>query len=237
MPGAQQFRLLVLVPILVSIGGRLCGQEFSSAPQALLPIIDGKMAGGLLLVQTPPNYPAIAKVNYLQGTVELQVAVDAQGKVARAHVLNGDAVLAVSALQAARGWIYTPLATAAGPSGFTTTVALRFALDLRGIALTPQQAEKDFWRRTKPAEAITPPRNASPEEMVHLRLLINDRGQIVDRQVTWVDRAQFDEACEALRNWRFRPAYWGALPVASYVDVNVPVEKFGTPSEANLSER
>jgi hypothetical protein len=55
-----------------------------------------------------------------------------------------------------------------------------------------------------------------------MRLLVNDQGKVVDRGVWHTGKAQFEAACETLRGWTFRPAHWGNLPIASYLDVYVP---------------
>jgi hypothetical protein len=56
-----------------------------------------------------------------------------------------------------------------------------------------------------------------------MRLLVNDQGQVVDMDVPPTGRAQFAAARETLQGWTFRPAHWGSLPIASYLDVDVPV--------------
>jgi outer membrane biosynthesis protein TonB len=57
----------------------------------------------------------------------MELTVNGDGNVANAHVLDGNAILA-AALKAARQWIYYPLPTVAGPSGFVTMVRLKFTL-------------------------------------------------------------------------------------------------------------
>jgi hypothetical protein len=52
---------------------------------------------------------------------------------------------------------------------------------------------------------------------------VNDQGQVVDMDITPTGRAEFEAARETLQGWTFRPARWGALPIASYLDLDVPV--------------
>jgi TonB family protein len=224
--------LFLLALAIVCAAEKVRAQENIPGPNALPVIIDRKQATGLVLAQSAPEYPPVAKVNYLQGQVQLELTVNGKGKVAKAHVLQGNAILAVSALKAARRWIYHPLATASGPSGFITTVELKFALHYPMTDLTPRQAERDFLRQVKPPQSVRPPENAHPEEVVHMRLLVNDQGQVVDRDVAPVGSAQLEAACETLRGWTFRPAHWGNLPIASYFDVDVPVS---TPTVARAA--
>jgi hypothetical protein len=56
-----------------------------------------------------------------------------------------------------------------------------------------------------------------------MRLLVNDQGQAVDKERLSGSGARFDAAWETARAWTFRPAHWGNLPIASYLDVDVPV--------------
>ena len=65
-----------------------------------------------------------------------------------------------------------------------------------------------------------------------MRLLVNDQGQVIDTDATRLDRAQFDAVNANLRGWTFHPAHWGTLPIASYLDVDVPV---GPPAVARAA--
>ena len=214
--------LFLLVLALVCAGGKVCAQENVPGPNALPVIVDRKQAAGLVMTQPSPEYPPVAKVNYLQGDVHVELTVNGTGKVAKAHVLRGNAILAASALKAAFRWTYRPLATASGPSGFITTVELKFSLHYREGELTPRQAERDFLRQVKPPQVVRP-EDANPGDVVHMRLLVNDQGQVVDMEVSPMGEALFEAARETLRGWTFHPAHWGTLPIASYLEVDVPI--------------
>ena len=219
--------LFLLALAMVGAGEKLRAQENVSGPNGLPVIMDHKQAVRLVLAQPTPEYPTVAKMNYLQGHVHLELTVDGRGKVANAHVLEGNAILAASAVKAARRWTYHPLATAAGPSGFITMVEVRFVLDFRKAVLTPQQALRDFVRQIKPPQVVRTGEDAPSEDVVHMRLLVNDQGEVDDLEISPMGRARFEAAREILRGWTFRPAHWGTLPIASYLDVDVPV---GAPS-------
>ncbi len=214
--------LLTVLAIVCTVGpSRPKGN--TSGPDALPIIRNPKQVARLALTRPAPEYPPVAKVNYLQGLVQIRITVSREGKVLSAHVLHGNAILAEAALTATRRWLYRPLVTAAGPSGFITTVSLKFTLGNVGTDLSPKQAEHDFLRQVKPPQMKRPPQAAPPKEVVHMRLLVNDRGQVVDSDVPPVDSAQYEAACETLQGWTFRPAHWGNLPIASYFEVDVPV--------------
>lgn len=188
-------------------------------------LIDSRQATKLLLTQEPPDYPPVAKVNYIQGHVLVEITVDDRGKVTKAHALQGNALLATAALKATKGWVYQPLLTASGPSGFVTTVEVKFSLRHPSTELTPRQAEIDFLRQVKPAGIEREPLTAPSADPIHMRVLINDQGEVVDMDISPNGKARIAAAREALRRWIFRPAHWGSLPIASYLDVNVPVSE------------
>jgi TonB family protein len=229
-----RFGLFLLALVMASAGGQVRAQENLPGASTSPVIVDRKQAARLAIAVPPPEYPAIAKVNYLAGRVQLELTVDEAGKVTHAHVLQGNAILADSALKAARQWVYHPLATAAGPSGFITTVEMRFTLDYRDSSLTPQQAERDLARQIKPPKVVRPEEDARAhvEDVVHLRLLVNDQGEVDDLEISSLSRDQGEAARETIRGWTFHPAHWGTLPIASYLDVDVPVS---TPSLAQAA--
>lgn len=224
--------LFPLALALVSAGGTVCAQELASAPVALPTLIDSKQAAKMVIERPAPEYPPIAKANYIAGQVQVELTVNDNGKVASAHVLEGNAILAASALNATRRWSYRPLATPSGPSGFVTRVRLKFILHPLRLDSMPQRAEQDFLRQVKPPQPVRPQQDSAPGEVVHIRLLVNEQGQVVDMAGSPTVRARFGAACETLRGWTFRPAHWGNIPIPSYLDVNVP---FSAPSIARAA--
>ena len=221
----RQYRssLLLLALAMAGTAGELRAQASVLGANSPPIVMSRKQATKLIMAQPSPEYPPVAKVNYLQGHVELQLTVNGAGKVTNAHVLQGNALFAASALKAARRWLYRPFATTTGPSGFITTVELKFSLEYRESNLTPQQAERDFLRQIKPPQVMRSEEGVTPEDVVHMRLLVNDQGEVDDMQISPMGKGQFDAARETLRGWTFRPAHWGNLPIASYLDVDVPV--------------
>ena len=86
--------LLLLALAIVCASGNLCAQEDQADPSAVPIIVDHKQASALIVMQSAPEYPPIAKANYIQGHVKVKLTVNGKGKVASAHVLKGDALLA-----------------------------------------------------------------------------------------------------------------------------------------------
>lgn len=224
MPYRHQ--LLFSLLIVASAAAVLRAQEYPSDPGIVSLVLGSKQAAKLIVAEPAPQYPPIAKANYVQGKVKLEVATNPEGHVVAAHVVDGSAVLAASALQAVRRWIYRPMVTPNGPSGFVTLVEVAFRLRYdTTVDLPPRKAEQDFLRRLVPSRIVRSQERSPQESMVHVRLLVDDHGQVVDRQFPVLDRAPLEAACKALQDWTFRPAYWGNLPVASYLEVDVPVSQ------------
>lgn len=73
--------------------------------------------------RVPPVYPEIAKRMHITGEVELQVTVDAQGKVKDVKPVSGNHVLTSAAEDAVRQWKY-----ATGDGDSVVSVTISFAL-------------------------------------------------------------------------------------------------------------
>ncbi len=198
-------------------------QNFVASPEIPQVIKNPHQLATLSVSHPAPEYPAIAKVNYIEGPVQIEIAVDNHGRVSSAHVLRGEPMLAAAALKAVRHWVYLPLSTAGGPAGFVTTVKLKFSLHREGMSLTTRQAELDFQSRVKPPQVITAARKSAEGTVVHMRVLVNELGEVVDSDCTRLAGAQVEAVSESLRNWTFHPAYWGTLPIAAYINVDVPL--------------
>ena len=215
--------------LVLSVLALGCAPEIA-LPQAPLPLpvlnpvsLNSKQATRLVLDQAKPEYPPVAKVNYIQGQVRVELEIRRDGKVAQAHVVRGHPILAASALKAARGWIYRPLETPAGPSGFLTTVEVRFSLRAHKMDTVPTQPERDLSRQVKPPEVIGRPAGPPPTALVHMRLLLNDQGQVIDAAPLPGAVTNLEAAEKILEGWTFRPARWGSLPIPWYFDLDVPM--------------
>ncbi len=217
--------LFLLVLALVCLPEVALSQAAPPPPASPPIIVDAKTATRLVQDQAAPEYPPLAKINYIQGRVRLEVEVTRDGKVARAHVMRGNPILAASALKAIRSWIYHPLVTPSGPSPFLTTVELKFALNMRRMDLPATRAESDLSRQIKPPEVIGRPADPPPTNVVHLRLLLNDQGQVIDSESPTGTVSDLEAARKTLQGWTFHPAHWGSLPIPWYLDVDVPISE------------
>ena len=197
--------------------------------QQAVTVLDKQEASRLILTRVPPKYPALARLNYIQGRVHMELVISPAGKVLSTHVLSGNPLLAEAALSAVSKWRYRPLGAVGRSTSFVTAVDIDFTLRLRKFEAFPSQAESDFSRQVKPPEVLRrPDQPASTYPPVRLRLLINAEGKVIDSLVLKGDPAETEEAQKSIEQWSFRPARWGALAVPWYLDVVVPVNH--TPS-------
>jgi TonB family protein len=206
-----------------------------------LPELGAKEASRLLVSQIPPEYPVLAKVNYIQGRIRVRLTVDTEGKVVNVHVLNGNPLLAAAALNAVAAWRYRPYVARGGnaPTAFETRLEVNFSLRTNRMDLMPTQAESDFGRQVKPPEVLTASGiSTTTDAFVRLRLLVGADGKVIDSEILKGIPSLLEKATRVITRWSFRPARWGTLAVPWYLDVEVPVEHakdqagVGLPQEA-----
>lgn len=188
--------------------------------------LKAKKARKLLARFSNPHYPVIARVNYVHGHVTLRIKVNRKGKVVAAHVLKGEPLLAASALKAIRKWRYKPYVSSKGPEGFETDVVLSFELSPfvigRRLPLHPDVYLK---KQIRPPEVLARPRAGHSHHEVKFKVLVSPKGKVLDALSESGKKSQVELALQNLQQWKFRPAYWGALPVPWYLTVKVPLER------------
>lgn len=98
------------------------------------PAVPPEAAPGLLeapvvLTRVEPSYPDVARRAGIEGTVELEVSIDATGKVTDVEVARGLPLgVSEAAVDAVRRWTWRPARTASGPVASRRTVRVRFVL-------------------------------------------------------------------------------------------------------------
>ncbi|HZO98783.1 MAG TPA: energy transducer TonB [Terriglobia bacterium] len=187
-------------------------------------VLDPKAAARQIWKEVKPEYPALARVNYIQGHVQVRIVVSKDGRVSQAHVVQGHPFLAVSVLQAVRRWLYHPLRTADGPVEFTTLIDVNFTLHTRKVDSVPLQPVKDLDRQVHPPQVLNGPPADSSNSLVRMRVLVGDKGEVLDSTPLNGLAADFPAARKIVEHWTYRPARWGAMAVPWYLDVDVPVE-------------
>ena len=83
----------------------------------------------MVVQRVEPTYPDLPRRAGIEGTVELEVSIDASGKVTDVEVVRGLPLgLSEAATEAVRRWTYKPARGPNGPIASRKTVRIRFAL-------------------------------------------------------------------------------------------------------------
>jgi TonB family protein len=216
--------LVIVAALAQGVAGPITARGQAASESQSLEVLPPKKANKLLLKQHTPDYPAIAKMNYIQGQVRVQAIVTREGEVAEAHVVRGHPFLAVAALKAIRNWLFKPAKSRQGPAEFQTFVDVRFSLHPRKVFPLPDKPESDLGRQVRPPELLEKLPDAESRETVRLRVLVGPEGEVLDSQPLVASANHLREARRVVANWSFRPARWGAMAVPWYLEVDVPIE-------------
>jgi protein TonB len=96
----------------------------SSRPYA----ISSGIAAGMLIRQTAPIYPTIAKEARVSGTVVLHATIAKNGTIKDLQVVSGSPMLQQAALDAVRTWRYKPYKLSNEPVEVETAINVVFSL-------------------------------------------------------------------------------------------------------------
>ena len=206
-------------------------------PQKAIEALDSVAAAKLLIHVSKPTYPAIAKINFIQGDVTLEITVNSAGHVTEAHVLKGEPLLAVAAMEAVRKWLYKPLVLPQGPSAFRTEVMVRFTLHPHNLwGKFPNDADNYLEKQVRPPEVISHPQHDPSAATQKLKVLVGSKGEVLDAVSEGPGVRDFERARQSLEGWKFRPARWGTISVPWYIIVSVPLEQSITDQAANSAQ-
>jgi protein TonB len=105
--------------------------ETTPVPMAAVPAepAPGLVEAAAVLTRVEPAYPDLARRAGIEGTVELEVAIDAAGKVTDVEVVRGLPLgMSDAAADAVRRWTFRPARTASGPVASRKTIRVRFVV-------------------------------------------------------------------------------------------------------------
>ena len=88
--------------------------------------VEGSVQQAMLVSQTQPVYPPMAKQAGIAGTVTMGVLIGKDGTVENIQVLKGPAALAAAAMQAVQQWKYKPTLLNGDPVEVLTSVNVTF---------------------------------------------------------------------------------------------------------------
>jgi protein TonB len=93
--------------------------------------LNGGMQPPRKIVHVDPVYPRVAQQARIEGTVILETVIDVNGHVTSVRVLRSIPLLDQAAIEAVRGWTFTPTLLNGVPVPIALTVTVRFALSGR----------------------------------------------------------------------------------------------------------
>lgn len=198
--------------------------------------LDSKTASELIIHFVSPEYPPVAKVNYIQGRVKIEIEVDRQGAVAEAHIIKGDPLLAAAAIEAVREWRYRPLVSSTGPAPFLTDVSISFNLNVRKLKELPGNPEKYLQKQVQPPKVVAGPGEELSSPTVELKVLVGANGQVLDSTPLSTGNGYVRAARQKVRGWKFRAARWGTIAIPWYLVVKVPIGRILTHGKAKNSD-
>ena len=127
-----------LLPVAVAIASLLALSSLPVAARAAQqerpesPKIIRKSSGVLqtsAIHRVEPTYPPLAKTAQVSGAVVVEITVDEEGKVIAARPISGHPLLKDAAVEAARGWEFTPTKLSGVPVKVIGTITFNFELD------------------------------------------------------------------------------------------------------------
>ncbi len=99
-------------------------------PVPLSPKVDALARAPQAIRKPMPTYPVNAALARVQGSVTLEVNLQADGKVKAVRVLKGHPLLHPSAAAALKNWVFEPAGDSSGPVASKLNVTLNYKLDL-----------------------------------------------------------------------------------------------------------
>ncbi|HXH50307.1 MAG TPA: energy transducer TonB [Terriglobia bacterium] len=113
------------------IGGVTGGPPPPPPPKPTTPQrirVGGQVEAAKLIFKPTPEYPPLAKMARIQGTVRLEAIISKDGTIQDLKVLNGHPLLVKAALDAVKQWRYQPTLLNGEPVEVVTEIDVNFTL-------------------------------------------------------------------------------------------------------------
>jgi TonB family protein len=195
------------------------GSSQAGAPNPLR-VRAGVMEGNLIS-KVDPVYPEIAKGAHVQGIVVLHAVISKAGDVEDLHVISGPPMLTASAIEAVKQWKYKPYLLNGQPTEVETTINVNYTLP---DAAKPQGSNDSMPMmiyKVDP-EFSAEARQAKIGGVVLIGLVVNSQGVPENlRVLRAVGHGLDEQAVEAVKQYKFKPAMEDGNPVAKEINVEV----------------
>jgi protein TonB len=118
------------------LGGVVSSVMSSAAPPPPPPVaaapkrirVGGQVESAKLIFQPKPEYPPLAKMARIQGTVRLEAIISKDGTIQDLKVVSGHPLLVKAALEAVQRWRYQPTLLNGEPVEVVTEIDVNFTL-------------------------------------------------------------------------------------------------------------
>jgi protein TonB len=90
--------------------------------------VGGQVENAKLIFQPRPEYPPLAKMARIQGTVRLEAIISRDGTIQDLKVVSGHPLLVKAALEAVQRWRYQPTLLNGDPVEVVTEIDVNFTL-------------------------------------------------------------------------------------------------------------
>ena len=112
---------------LIDIIGNAAPPPPKPVPQQRIRV-GGNVEAGARINNVAPEYPAIAKVAHISGTVVLHAVIAKDGTIEQLEYVSGPPMLVKSAMDAVKQWRYKPYLLNGDPVEVETTINVDFNL-------------------------------------------------------------------------------------------------------------
>lgn len=256
-------------PIRFSLKGaataEAAGQEVPSVEKAPPMPTPADAKPGLMMpeiaVYFPPFYPLSQRMQGVEGKVDLDLALDTEGRVKKVEVGHSTAPqFNEYAVAAAKAWLFTPARIDGKPIEVNVRFPVHFVSEFASGSLRPNSplaglafldgryytvSEEGKYSpanvRVTPLLRLMPAYRPTEGDTRNLRVVLNFTvtmdGQVRDPEIAESSSTDFDQkALEAVRFWQFVPQITDGQPVERH-NVRLPVvytpePKAGGPSAA-----
>jgi TonB family protein len=151
--------LHILLVLLTSVPLGLFAQTAAQTPT-----VDSLTASKNLVSMPPPVYPMHAKQLHIQGTVAVELAVDASGRVTSVHILSGPTELQQGAIDAFSKAKYRPFLNNGKPVPAKVMAKINFEMNDAPLKTEDQVVAREYFELHEKCEALI--KKHSSEAMV-----------------------------------------------------------------------
>jgi TonB family protein len=201
-----------------------------AAPGVKRITVGGNVQRARLKNEVRPEYPPLAKQARIQGSVRFSLIIATDGTVKNITLLSGHPLLVQPATEAVKQWVFEQTLLNGEPVEVVSEAEVRFEpLEPLAQAVLEGNAYRIGGGVTAPVpiSRVQPvfPKGIAPEiqhAVVLLSIVIAKDGSVTNVEPLRGDPAFFENAIEAVKQWRFTPGMKEGepVPVQARVEVN-----------------